>query len=66
MSAGNLLEAPETTPDDGGAQDIPEVVDYVKEVVDAYDAFRKSSGQNNWQQMGKDLESLDNAINKIR
>lgn len=66
MSTGNLLEAPETTPDDGGVQDIPEVVDYVREVVDAYDAFRKSSGQNNWQQMGKDLENLDNAINKIR
>lgn len=66
MNTGNLLDVPQTTPDDEGTSTIPEAVDYIKEVVDAYDAFRKSSGQNNWQQMGKDLEKLDDAINNIR
>ena len=66
MNTGNLLDSPQTTPDDEGTQNIPEAVDYIKEIVDAYDAFRKSSGQNNWHQMGKDLQKLDDAINNIR
>lgn len=67
LSAGNLIESPQTTPDGHvTVEDIPEATDYIKEVVDAYDAFRKSSADNNWQQMGKDLERMDEAISKIR
>lgn len=65
LSAGNLIEAPQMTPD-VTPEDIPEATDYIKDVVDAYDAFRKSSASNNWQQMGKDLQKLDEAIGNIR
>ena len=67
LSAGNLIDVPQATPgDDVNVEDIPEATDHIREVVDAYDAFRKSSANNNWQQMGKDLERMDEAISKIR
>ena len=67
LSAGGLIDAPVTVPDDEvTVEDVPEAADYIKEVIDAYDAFRKSSQENNWQQMGKDLQKLDEAIGNIR
>ncbi len=67
LSAGNLIDTPQTTPDENvTVEDIPEATDYIKEVIDAYDAFRKSSQENNWQQMGKDLQKLDEVIGNIR
>lgn len=66
LSAGNLIDTSQPPADSITTEDIPEAVDYIKEVVNAYDAFRKSSGNNDWQQMGKDLEKLDEAIDNIR
>ncbi len=67
LSAGSLIDTPTTVPDDEvTVEDVPEATDYIKEVIDAYDAFRKSSQENNWQQMGKDLQKLDEAIGNIR
>jgi len=38
----------------------------IKKVIDAYDAFREYSKNNNWKQMGESLSELDEAINGIR
>ncbi len=63
----NLATTPDTAPDENVTiEDVPEVSSHIKEVIDAYDAFRKSSSSNNWEQMGKDLENLDKAINSVR
>ncbi len=61
LSADSVIETPSVPSDE-----VTEAVDYVKQVVEAYDAFRKSSAGNNWQQMGKDLQKLDEAIANIR
>lgn len=68
LNAGALTEnAPETENTDIPEEEVPqEAVDCIQQVIDAYDAFRQSSKDNNWAKMGEDLQKLDDAIGKIR
>lgn len=47
-------------------EDIKDISDEIQKVIDAYDAFAKSSQNNDWERMGTDLKKLDDAINNIR
>ena len=38
----------------------------IRQIISAYDAFRQSSKNNDWAQMGEDLQNLDEAIGNIR
>lgn len=62
----NLTVEPTETPDEITPDDVPDITDYINDIVASYDAFRKSSSANDWQQMGKDLDKLDKAIKKVR
>ena len=65
ISAGDLTQT-ETNEGEITPDDIPEAADGIQAVIDAYDAFRASSSSNDWQQMGKDLQKLNEAIENIR
>lgn len=65
IATGDLTQT-DATKDQITHDDIPDVANGIQAVIDAYDAFRKSSAVNDWQQMGKDLEKMDEAINRIR
>ncbi len=56
-----IVEPVEPTTDDVG-----QISQKIQKVIDAYDAFRESTKNNNWAKMGEDLQSLDEAIGKIR
>ena len=53
-------EVPQSTPD------IADATAKIQKVLDAYDAFRTSTSQNNWNKMGQDLDALDRAMNELR
>lgn len=38
----------------------------IQKALDAYDAFKNSSKENDWTKMGQDLDALDSAMNKLR
>ena len=46
--------------------DINSVSQEIQKVIDAYDAFRQSSKNNDWAKMGEALQKLDDAIGGIR
>ena len=62
----NLTTEPTVAPEEITPEDVPDITDYISDIISSYDSFRKSSASNNWQQMGKDLDNLDKAINKVR
>ncbi|MBO5733298.1 MAG: hypothetical protein J6R66_00215, partial [Clostridia bacterium] len=62
----NLTIEPSDVPEEIVPEDVPDITDYINNIISSYDAFRKSSSSNDWQQMGKDLDNLDKAINKVR
>ncbi len=62
----NLTTEPSVAPEEVTPEDVPDITDYINDIISSYDAFRQSSSSNNWQQMGKDLDDLDKAINKVR
>ena len=62
----NLTTEPSVAPEEITPEDVPDITDYISDIISSYDAFRKSSGSNDWKQMGKDLDNLDKAINKVR
>ena len=68
VDAGELANPPEesTTPDAPTPDDTQEITDGIQAVIDAYDAFKKSSKGDNWEQIGKDLQKLEEAIDNIR
>ena len=67
MQGETLTEdLPEGVPETPEAPDKEAATDYIQGVLDAYDAFKASSGNNDWNKMGKDLEELDEAIEKLR
>ncbi len=47
-------------------EDVGGLSQEIQKVIDAYDAFRESSKNNNWAKMGEDLQKLDDAIGNIR
>lgn len=53
-------DMPENTPD------VSSATSGIQKVLDAYDSFRNSSSKNDWNQMGKDLDELDKAMNELR
>ncbi len=73
LGASDGLDAEElqtpSAPSDDVPQSTPDISDAtakIQKVLDAYDAFRTSSSQNNWNKMGQDLDTLDRAINELR
>ncbi len=61
---GSEEETPSELPQKEHA--VEDVADSIQSVIDAYDAFRESSKNNDWSKMGQDLQKLDDAIGKIR
>ena len=71
VDAGELTEAPTsptepTLPTEPTPDDAEDIAKDIQAVIDAYDAFRQSSKNNDWAQMGEDLQKLDEAIKNIR
>lgn len=59
----------ETPPQTEETEPVPqhtEIQEKIQRVLNAYDAFRTSNSQNNWDQMGKDLKNLEDAMNGLR
>ena len=54
------------TPEQNAPIDQGEAQEKIQKVLDAYDAFKSSSGQNDWNKMGQDLDNLDKAIDDLR
>ena len=55
-----------TPPAQNNAPDPTKAAEEIQKVLDAYDAFKSSSGKNDWNKMGQDLDKLDKAINGLR
>ncbi len=70
LDSGPLKENTETILPEGETPDnnvnVNAATDKIQKVLDAYDAFRASSGRNDWGQMGEDLNKLGEAINGLR
>lgn len=71
LNAGELTESVKDPADIQGEQqpteeDISDISSEIQKVIDAYDAFRQSSKNNDWTKMGEDLQNLDKAISNIR
>ena len=61
--------APEEEPSRPPENTVPdqrEAAEQIQKVLDAYDAFKSSSGKNDWNKMGQDLDNLDKAIDGLR
>lgn len=52
--------------DDPTTENVADISKEIQKVIDAYDAFRESSKNNRWEEMGKNLQELDKAIGNIR
>ena len=55
-----------TPPAQNNAPDPSKAAEEIQKVLDAYDAFKSSSGKNDWNKMGQDVDELDKAINGLR
>ena len=68
LNAGVITDEIETpnNADIPTQDDINDISSEIQKVIDAYDAFRESSKNNNWAKMGEDLQKLDDAIGGIR
>ena len=68
VNAGAITDNAETTDEPilPTEDDINSVSQEIQEVIDAYDAFRQSSKNNDWAKMGEALQKLDDAISDIR
>lgn len=65
-SMGTVNEELQSPSSQAHASEQTNAAEAIQNVLDAYDAFKSSSSENDWNQMGRDLDTLDKAMNELR